>query len=223
ARRAEGHPLSALPVHRLALEPRLSAIANHEYGWIWPERPPALKESAWRGPAPHAGLQVRGLADQQRLIDMAAPVDAWRRRSNGKIEACLFRFEPSRPPVMPSQAVLKALGLACLGDAAENEVRAALIEPPQAFLQLFLAASNGGAYAGANQGAWGRLLAWRSMSAMVGSVGGSFDQVIAAAKQCSWLEFWAPSWFEDVAWDLGLAAFRHDNGTAAVLAATDTD
>jgi hypothetical protein len=44
------------------------------------------------------------------------------------------------------------------------------------------------------------------------------------ARACDWFSFNAgTSWFEQVAWDIGLAAIRPGRRSLAILAATDTD
>jgi hypothetical protein len=43
-------------------------------------------------------------------------------------------------------------------------------------------------------------------------------------EACNWISFAAStSWFEQVAWDIGLAALSPDRRHLAVFAATDTD
>ncbi len=94
----------------------------------------------------------------------------------------------------------------------------------QAFCALFCAATNGGAYGGELGGAYGRLAAWRSLGALAGApLSAPVEVALEIAHKCQWLSFFAPGWFQDVAWNLGLAALSPDGMSIAVLAATDTD
>ncbi|MFD4009691.1 DUF6183 family protein [Streptomyces albidoflavus] len=63
--------------------------------------------------------------------------------------------------------------------------------------------------------AYGRLAAWQSLAALAGVADGAGSaEAEARAAECAWFGFDARTdWFEQVAWDIGLA----------VLAATDTD
>ena len=71
-------------------------------------------------------------------------------------------------------------------------------------------------------GAYGRLLAWQSLGAPTGDAPPA--DIEARADRSEW--FWfadATDWFEQVAWDIGLAVVSPDRRQLAVLAATDTD
>ncbi|MEV5404202.1 DUF6183 family protein [Streptomyces albidoflavus] len=97
--------------------------------------------------------------------------------------------------------------------------------PGQAWRVLFAAASTGGAYNSGSHGAYGRLAAWQSLAALAGVADGAGSaEIEARAAECAWFGFDARTdWFEQVAWDIGLAALAPDRRRLAVLAATDTD
>lgn len=97
--------------------------------------------------------------------------------------------------------------------------------PGQAWRVLFAAASTGGAYNSGSHGAYGRLAGWQSLAALAGVADGAGSaEVEARAAECAWFGFDARTdWFEQVAWDIGLAALAPDRRRLAVLAATDTD
>lgn len=87
---------------------------------------------------------------------------------------------------------------------------------------------NGGStsfLAGRDRGAYGRLNAWQSVSALEGAgLGQGFESVVDLAERSRWFSFETDSgWFYDVAWDIGLAAISADGGRLTVLAASDTD
>jgi hypothetical protein len=90
---------------------------------------------------------------------------------------------------------------------------------------LFFAASVGGVYSQGLFGAYGRLAAWRSLAGISGAAeGASAAEVGRWVQECDWFSFDADTdWFEQVAWDIGLAAVRPGRQRLAVLAATDTD
>jgi hypothetical protein len=95
----------------------------------------------------------------------------------------------------------------------------------QAWQQVFAAASTGGAYNHGEHGAYGRLLAWRSLAALAHAPqDASPADIQTLAERCSWYTFAGASpWFEQVAWDIGLATVSPDRRHLAILAATDTD
>jgi uncharacterized protein DUF6183 len=217
----EEHPLACLPLTLTDVErsvhdalPVFGSAAGS--AWSCPAHP------STRIPAVAAtGLVVREIAiSAERSSELRAAVAGWSEHSNGAIEAHEFTLAP--PASRLDAAVLFALGLSCL--AGEPSVAIQSIDPSVAVEALLRAATNGGAYGGALCGAYGRLAAWRSLSALAGVPSrASVDRAAAAARECEWLSFFSEGWFEDVAWDLGLVALRPDRTTIAVLAATDTD
>ncbi|MFF4244697.1 DUF6183 family protein [Streptomyces sp. NPDC001822] len=147
------------------------------------------------------------------------------KESNGRIEARTFDLaENLDADSVP--AVLLALGLECLHGAGKKiPLSVAVLPPAQAWRVLFAAASTGGAYSSGSYGAYGRLAAWQSLAALAKSPeGASAAEVEAHVRDCVWHGFGADTkWFEQVAWDIGLAAVSPGRRRLAVLAATDTD
>ncbi|WP_406503222.1 DUF6183 family protein [Streptomyces sp. NBC_01602] len=156
---------------------------------------------------------------------MAKAVANWAEESNGRIEARLFDLaEPLDVGSVPN--ALLALGLECLrGAGKKTDLSVAACPPAQVWRVLFAAASTGGAYNSGSYGAYGRLAAWQSMAALAGSPKGiTASEVEARVRDCTWHVFGADTkWFEQVAWDIGLAALAPGHRHLAVLAATDTD
>ncbi|MEV3873279.1 DUF6183 family protein [Streptomyces sp. NPDC049906] len=156
---------------------------------------------------------------------MGRAVAGWTETSNGRIEARVFGLaEPLDAESVPT--ALLTLGLECLRGAGKEAPLSADVRPPaQAWRVLFAAASTGGAYNSACYGAYGRLAAWQSLAALAGSPEGStVAEVEAQVLDCVWHGFGADTrWFDQVAWDIGLAALSADRRRLAVLAATDTD
>ncbi|MFF4041263.1 DUF6183 family protein [Streptomyces sp. NPDC001816] len=156
---------------------------------------------------------------------MGRAVASWAEESNGRIEARVFGLaEPLDAESVPT--ALLTLGLECLHGAGKETPLSVAVRPPaQAWRVLFAAASTGGAYNSGSYGAYGRLAAWRSLAALAGSPEGStVAEVEAHVLDCIWHGFGADTkWFEQVAWDIGLAALSSGRRRLAVLAATDTD
>ncbi|MFC8717759.1 DUF6183 family protein [Kitasatospora sp. NPDC057198] len=156
---------------------------------------------------------------------VAEAVANWVEESNGRVEARVFALaEPLDVGSVPH--ALLAVGLECLRGAKKKTARSVAVRPPaEVWRVLFAAASTGGAYNSGSHGAYGRLAAWRSMAALAGSPeGATADEVGARVRECTWYGFDADTkWFEQVAWDIGLAALAPDRRRLAVLAATDTD
>jgi hypothetical protein len=156
---------------------------------------------------------------------MAVAVANWAEESNGRIEARVFDLaEPVDAEVVPD--TLAAVGLECLsGLTLGSRFSIASCPPAQAWRVLFAAASTGGAYNQGCYGAYGRLAAWRSLAGICGAAeGASAAEVERQVRECDWFSFDADTnWYDQVAWDIGLAAVRPWRQRLAVLAATDTD
>ncbi|MGE7437275.1 MULTISPECIES: DUF6183 family protein [Kitasatospora] len=156
---------------------------------------------------------------------MAKAVANWAEESNGRIEARVFELaEPLDVASVPNS--LLTVGLECLNGVGKKATLSVAVRPPaQVWRVLFAAASTGGAYNSGSYGAYGRLAAWQSLAALAGSPeGATADEVEARVRDCIWHGFGADTkWFEQVAWDIGLAALAPDRRRLAVLAATDTD
>ncbi|MEV6028599.1 DUF6183 family protein [Streptomyces sp. NPDC052036] len=155
----------------------------------------------------------------------AMAVANWAEESNGRIEARVFDLaEPLDTQSLPK--TLLTLGLECLYGVGRRAPLSVDVRPPaQAWRVLFAAASTGGAYNSGSYGAYGRLAAWQTLAALAGSPeGATAGEVEARVRECTWCGFGADTkWFEQVAWDIGLAALAPDRRRLAVLAATDTD
>ena len=157
---------------------------------------------------------------------ISSAVENWTQGSNGRIEARVFEFaQPIIPQAVP--AALLASGLVCLRDRKpRNAFSASACTPTEAWRVLFAAASSGGAYNSGCFGAYGRLFAWRSLAGLAGRRGGATAAEVGRStpQRCSWYRFDADSpWFEQVAWDMGMAALDPSRTRLAVLASTDTD
>jgi hypothetical protein len=152
---------------------------------------------------------------------VGSAVANWAEESNGRIEARTFALDAEVEPDAVGDTLL-SLGLDSLRGTEQAPGRCSAT---QAWQQLFAAASTGGAYNSGAFGAYGRLLAWRSVAALVDAPrDASPADVEALAQASSWYSFAeATDWFERVAWDLGLAVVSPDRRRLAVVAATDTD
>ncbi|MEV6974410.1 DUF6183 family protein [Kitasatospora sp. NPDC093806] len=156
---------------------------------------------------------------------MGKAVEGWIADSNGRVEARVFELaDPLEARSVPN--ALLGVGLECLHGVGDGAALSVAVQPPaQAWRVLFAAASTGGAYGSGSFGAYGRLAAWQSLAALAGSPEGATpDEVEARVRGCVWHGFAADTkWFEQVAWDIGLAALAPGRRRLAVLAATDTD
>jgi hypothetical protein len=156
---------------------------------------------------------------------IASAVMNWTEGSNGRIEARVFDLAHRIDAEAVPDALL-TIGLACLdGRKSTSAFSVSACTVAQTWRVLFAAASTGGAYNSGCFGAYGRLFAWRSLAGLCGAAeGASAAEVAARATACTWYGFDADSpWFEQVAWDIGLAAVDSATPRLAMLAATDTD
>ena len=137
---------------------------------------------------------------------------------NSNFEGRVFQLR-ARPSSL-SELSLRALRLECLGaHPATVKTRS----ERSVLCSLLTVASHGGANGEARSNAFGRLLAWRSFTALVGlPEGAALGEVAARAAETQWLSFESTSpWFSRVSLDLGVVALRPDN-SVAVLATTDS-
>ncbi|MFJ3743297.1 DUF6183 family protein [Streptomyces albidoflavus] len=220
------HPLGWLPLTRSSMEDGADLPGY------------SLRGSSHAMPyGPSEGVPYRGtggarvpsaaeVTTPQLAATLSSAVANWAEESNGVVEARVFDLAgPPADEAVP--ATLLTLGLESLAGAGRKKaaLSVAACPPGQAWRVLFAAASTGGAYNSGSHGAYGRLAAWQSLAALAGVADGAGSaEVEARAAECAWFGFDARTdWFEQVAWDIGLAALSPDRRRLAVLAATDTD
>ncbi|MEU6436582.1 DUF6183 family protein [Streptomyces albidoflavus] len=220
------HPLGWLPLTRSGMEDGADLPSY------------SLRGSSHAMPyGPSEGVPYRGtggarvpsaaeVTTPQLAAALSSAVANWAEESNGVVEARVFDLAgPPADEAVP--ATLLTLGLESLAGVGRKKAALSVsaCPPGQAWRVLFAAASTGGAYNSGSHGAYGRLAAWQSLAALAGVADGAGSaEVEARAAECAWFGFDARTdWFEQVAWDIGLAALAPDRRRLAVLAATDTD
>jgi len=211
------HPLGWLPLSLTSIEGHPSRPRYHLGGGSHDLPVMAAEPVHGHGPVP----RWQETTTSGEVAALSAAVDNWAEESNGRIEARTFAFDDDLPPDAVGDALL-SVGLECTQGMTTG---LGACSPPQAWRQLFSAASTGGAYNRGEFGAYGRLLAWRSVAALVGAPhGAAVGDVEALAHRCSWYSFaGSTAWFDRIAWDIGLAVVSPDRRRLAVLAASDTD
>jgi hypothetical protein len=211
------HPLAWLPRTLTPLEGRPSLPHYHVNGGSGDVPGLSVEPFHGHGPVP----PVRETTTAQEAAAIGAAVATWAEESNGRVEARIYALDADLHPdaVVDTLATLDA---ECLGGLKSGP---GPCTATQAWEQLFLAASGGGAYPSGAFGAYGRLLAWQSVAALVGAPpDATAAEVEALAHAGSWWSFAATtSWFDNIAWDVGLAVVSPDRRRLALLAATDTD
>jgi hypothetical protein len=221
------HPLAWLPLELAGLEAARALPSYHSrggshtapYGPSGQDAEPFSRAGSATVPA------ARDVTTAPASAAIATAAANWAEESNGKTEAKAFDLAgPLQAELVP--AVLAALGLECLsGLTPRGRFTVSACPLARAWQVLFSAASTGGAYNHGLYGAYGRLAAWQSMAGLCGAPAGvPASEVASKAQACEWFSFDADTnWFEQVAWDLGLAAIRPGRRSLAILAATDTD
>jgi hypothetical protein len=212
------HPLAALPLHLLAIEEKLVGTPTHTGdtlgNWFtFPMMriaPFSRPEGDWRASwAPLDGdpAEVCAVMSEPGL----AP--------NATVEARVVKLG-ARPPSVEAMS-LQQFELECLVDAP---AKVSPVSAHEVMGVLVCLGTSGGAYAEARSAAYGRLLAWRSMRALVGAdVASTLPQVEATAQACQWAQFESDSrWFNHISYDVGLVCLRPDS-SVAIAAMTDTD
>ncbi|WP_406706002.1 DUF6183 family protein [Streptomyces albidoflavus] len=220
------HPLGWLPLTRSGMEDGadLPSYSLRGSSHAMPYGPSG--GGPYRGTG---GARVPSAAEvttPQLAAALSSAVANWVEESNGVVEARVFDLAgPPADEAVP--ATLLTLGLESLAGVGRKKAALSVsaCPPGQAWRVLFAAASTGGAYNSGSHGAYGRLAAWQSLAALAGVADGAGSaEIEARAAECAWFGFDARTdWFEQVAWDIGLAALAPDRRRLAVLAATDTD
>ncbi|MGW2161114.1 DUF6183 family protein [Nonomuraea sp. NPDC001699] len=218
------HPLSWLPLHRSSIEqsPDLPSYSVHGSSYSLPFGP----FDTGAGPAPAGDGETASAVETttpSAAAEMARAVANWAEESNGRIEARTFALSAAGGSIAK---LLSVLDLDCLAPEGQRSAPSAFAcAPPQVWQVLFAAASTGGAYNNGLHGAYGRLEAWKSMAGLSGAPqAATFADVERHIHDHRWFTFSATTkWFEQVAWDIAVAALSPDGRSLAVLAATDTD
>jgi hypothetical protein len=216
------HPLAVLPLCTERLEAELKdwlpqeRVGGSSCGMPYGPSRPADSESGSFEPVTATEVPT--------ATGVASVVVNWQEESNGRAEARSFRFDRPIQPSAVTAAFMKALPLLCLEGAAVEQVVVRRVSTERALAILFAASANGGAYNHGRRAAYGRLELWQSVASLIGHVGVELQGLENSAAQWSWYSFDAASnWFEQVAWDLGVAALSPDAAAMSILAATDTD
>lgn len=212
------HPLGALPLHRLAIEEGCVGTPPHRGDTLgnWYTFPLLRFEASDAPQGTWRTSWTAQAADPQALCAVLAdPALA----PNATFEAKVVQLA-TRPPRLEALE-LSQLELEVVSD---GQTRVAHRTQREVMGALLCLATTGGAYGEVRSSAWGRLLAWRSLRALVG-LGSepSHEEVEARALACEWLQFQNDGpWFNHVSFDLGLACLRPD-ASLAVVALTDCD
>jgi uncharacterized protein (TIGR02996 family) len=222
--RGRGHPLAWLPLTLLAPDAELPPRAMRPRpAGIAPPVPPGA--GAPLAPGRAGAPTVVGT----EVLELESPVFAaargWKEESNGMLEGHVFRLDRALNTSAAGSAWFAGLPASALnGPPLAANWTVNRVPGAGALLTLFMAASTGGAYGRREAGAYARLHAWQSLSALAGcALGAPAEDVAAVVDRCEWFEFGGTPWFHQIAWDLGLICVRPDCLSVAVLAATDTD
>ncbi|MEU6058648.1 DUF6183 family protein [Streptomyces sp. NPDC047097] len=225
----EGHPLAVLPLDLLSPERGLRKPPQADDNWTWAVPPTPL--DAFAAPDLHATPLMRQRTQDIDIIEttttatgtaMGAAVQHWRDQSNGLIAAQEF-WSPD--PVAPEDfaAVFERLPLMSWPEEPPAQLYTSTAE--MTLRILFSAAVRSPAYGPGLYSAYGRLAVWRSLGGLTGAPADApLAHIAELVEQTHWFRV-APtsSWFQQVAWDLSIAALRPGGQEIAVLAATDTD
>lgn len=212
----ETHPLGVLPLRLLETEQSFPGLLPHYRA--------SGMSHGFGGASALSTMgngQARTIRRLEENVELLHAVRNWSEESNGLLDAGAFGLEPSLEVGDFGARVLRDSGL----DATADVQAPRLITFASALEILFSAACAGGAYNAGERGAWGRLATWRSVGALVGlDDAASIEKINEEALSCAWLDFAGQGdWFNNIAWDVGIACLRRDGKSLAIVAATDTD
>lgn len=224
--KSQKEPLTWLPLHCTSVERTITFRVYSNLGSC-ASMPSSSEEKAKpRALLPEIpGKPFTAIEEPISKVEAGRCVRQWVNDSNGKLEAKLFVTSlPISPSDISAEELLK-LPLECLAGSNPGEVKVDAVPIERVFAVFFSAAANGGAYSHGEEGAYGRLAAWKTLAALVGvESSGSFDSVYSAVEQSNWRSISTTTkWFHKVAWDFGYACLRPDKRHIAIIAATDED
>lgn len=206
---AARHKLARIPLRLVQLEAQLHE-ALPQYGpssfgasLFFPSRYRAEWPLGPREFLPEKLTRIWSVDAESRVC---AAVSAWADGSNGKHQAELF---------IVGEDVFDESDSSLLG----VDVHARAIDPGDALLALFSAASLGGAHPSGLFGANGRHAMWQSISGLL-NCDGQVDELSTRANSARWYSLVSTSsWFYGSVWDVFLVAVT--DSVVGVLAATD--
>jgi hypothetical protein len=220
---SHGHPLSILPRTPLEIEADLFTMQ-----WTVTSDPfdPSTVGTSNNEVADGSGsIQelVTETTTHDRAMGICAAVKNWQDESNGMMEARTFVMHDAKMLGEISR-ILVMLGLECIGPSGKT-VFYRDDSARNVFNDLYIAASMGGAYNNGEFGAYGRLRAWQSLSALMNCEEHTkITDIALRASDCNWYRFGSSNdWFYRVMWDIGIACVIPHKNEIAILAATDTD
>ncbi|UYQ60865.1 DUF6183 family protein [Streptomyces peucetius] len=227
---AARHPLAGLPLSLLPAERGLRRPPHADASWTWTV--PPTPSVTYDGPELHASpssrsrtadLDLTEITGETAAVAMGAAVQHWRDSSNGLVATQEFWSpDPVAPEDLP--AVIERLPLIPWPEGQPTD-RLYASTSDEVLRVLLSAAVRSPAYGGGMYGAYGRLAAWRSLGALAGAPADApIGRTAELVEQTHWFRLGTSSpWFQEVAWDLAVAAVRPGGQEIAVLAATDTD
>lgn len=171
---ADGHPLAALPLSLLPTERGLLRPPHADNAWTW--MVPVTPSVTYGGPELHASPSMRLRTADIDMTEissdtvaevMGAAVQHWRFDSNGVVSAQEF-WAPD--PVAPDSfaAVFERLPLTPW-PKGESTARLYASTSDSVLRVLLSAAVRAPAYGSGMYGAYGRLVAWRSLGGLTGA------------------------------------------------------
>jgi hypothetical protein len=216
---AAGHPLGVLTPRLTPLEKGISArLPDHDVRT-------SITHLDWtRFSAPHPTpaaltLSVTQTTTEAHMMRMQRAAEGLILHSNGDGLAHTFTIMPPLPDTDGARELARLLLDLDIG----YDGGFTLTTAPGAFALLFGYAAGGGAYGGAQYGAYGRLRAWESLAGLAGfEQPASIDDIQQVALTARWGHFSA-EWFHRAGWDIGLLCVHAGGRACAVLAVTDQD
>ncbi|WP_143662758.1 DUF6183 family protein [Streptomyces sp. CB03238] len=223
-----GHPLAWLPLASLDFERRL-----RDGGWtpgsmLGSLRPAQLRSRYAEVPPTAAGAAAgRGAREVREVARGAAVVAPF--GEEGVQDVRFYVLPGPLDPVDWNAALLAGLPAPCLEGTSTRTMAAVHTTADDVLCDLFVAAFGGGVWGEPRMGAYGRLLAWRGLYALMGlgAEVSPYDAVRRAAEH-RWLRFAVErhggnDWFFGDLTDIAFAVLDPGRTRVVVLAHTETD
>jgi predicted outer membrane repeat protein len=163
------------------------------------------------------------IKDDDMLLRICRTVEHWARGTDQRHEARIFSFDIPLAAESVTPPLIQSLGLDCLQNATNVELRPAT--PNHIVEVLFFLAFAGGFTSLTIGLSERRIRTWQSLSGLVGaSKECSVEEIERLCMDSLWFEFRAFSdWYNNDFWDVGILVVRPDRHSIAILTATFTD
>ncbi|MGW7364045.1 DUF6183 family protein [Streptomyces sp. NPDC054841] len=222
-----GHPLAWLPLTSLYFENAMRSAAVMQGGILGSMSPAELRARFAEIPPTESGARA-GRTARQSPDALRADAAMGPFAELAQSEAVFYTLPQPLDPADFNSALLAELDAPCLHNLTRDTLTAVHTTADDIAGDLLVAAFSGGLWGEGHEGAYSRLLTWRSLYALMDlDPDVSHHDAVRRAYEHRWLRFAAArrtsNWFHGDLTDCAFAVLDPSRTRIAVLAATETD